>query len=248
MSNNDQHPLSDDRLDELVRSAALAGPAEPSRNDGLPALTRLLIACGAIGVAGVAIGVTLVFTPSPTPAPVEVAQSDNAPTPPERVEPATFVNRSAIERPEPSFQSRSMVVAQFSPEESDRLAALFFPETPGSTGVDPETHAEPNLSPGLANSDDLMAIGRLLRSADIARDTLALMSPDEQLEACRLWSTEPSLRPIAFDHLSRLSMDPSVSVATQRVVEKLALDPALRSWLTSYGLAWAGTKASDPSS
>jgi len=253
VTDRDRPTFSDDRLDEMVRAAALAGPpAGEDASPGLPVLTRVLLGLGVVAAASVAVALTLtVFLPANQSVPLQVAQADEPTLPVAEPFEATIADPGDQSDEAPAVSdgiaeaaadpvirpAASLVIARFSPEESDRLAALFFPvdaqteETMAQVPVEPADEDE-----GLSNRDHLLAIGRALRSADVARDALALMSPEEQLEACRLWSAEPSLRPIAFAHLSHLSMDPAVASDARRVAEALAIDASNRPWLASYGL------------
>jgi len=241
-------PLSDDRLDELVRAATLAGPTEPDRDrNELPPLTLALLASGLLGVAAVALAAAVWIGPAAGPtAPVaERDPAEGAPAESATAEIASVEARN--ERPvETGSGGRSLVVARFSPEESARLAWLFDgqPTAEAPAAEDSaaaarvvSTVAAASPPPPAVDADRIMALGRALRSADAARDALALMPAAEQLAACRLWAAEPSLRPIAFERLSVLSMHPTVADDVRRAARSMASDPSLTPWLRSYGLA-----------
>ncbi len=223
-------PLSDDHLDALIRRAALAGPVEQSNTpaDGLPLLTRLLLTAGVLGVAGAAIGLAVILTQpgQKTPAP-QIADA----TPPT---PATAPEPANTEPPKPT---RSFVVARFTPEESKALAAALFPdnEPAPDTVAAAEPVPLPDTTPDPARRDHLLALGRALRSAMNANDTLDLMSPAEQVEACRVWAADPSLRPVAFERLQQLASNPALADQVRHTAEALARDTAMRPWLMSYG-------------
>ena len=247
------NPLNDDRLDDLVRAAAAAGPVESGRESdrggGLPLVTRVLLASGVLAAAAVGVAFVVTGVPATTPATPGPQVADATPADPVGEEtdapiPEPTAQVAAVES-DPSAVRRSVVLARFTPEESAGMAALF--ETPAPAPA-PAAEPTPNVDgapaivaaspePAAASDEQLMALGRLLRSAEAARDTLALMSPGEQLEACRLWAAEPSLRPFAFERLSDLSMNPAVADDVRRAATAMASDPALSPWLQSYGLA-----------
>jgi hypothetical protein len=227
-------PISDDHLDALIRRAALAGPVEQSDTpaNGLPLLTRLLLAAGLLGVAGAAIGLAVILTrptqPSPTP-----TIADATPPPPELTPEPTVT--------ETSKPTRSFVVARFTPEESKALAAALFPanqpapDRPAAAEPVPPPDTTPDTTPDPARRDHLLALGRALRSAMNANDTLDLMPPAEQVEACRVWAADPSLRPVAFERLQHLASNPALADKVRHTAEALARDTAMRPWLMSYG-------------
>lgn len=238
--------LTDDRLDALVRRAALAGPLEAlgTPTGGLPILTRLLLALGLLGVAGAAIGFAVVLTrpaqpthtPTPTPA---IADAAPAPAPPE-ADSDTDTEPAPEAGAEPARPARSFVVARFTPEQSQALAAALFPESEpehrtAPAPAPPTSAPTPAPTPDPARQDHLLALGRALRSAMTANDTLDLMHPDQQVEACRVWASDPSLRPVAFERLQHLASDPALAGPVRHTAEALARDTAMRPWLMSYG-------------
>ncbi|MBX3315422.1 MAG: hypothetical protein KF902_01010 [Phycisphaeraceae bacterium] len=79
-------------------------------------------------------------------------------------------------------------------------------------------------------------LGRTLRSAELARQTLDAMSASEQLEACRVWAREPSLRPVAFERLARLQNDPALAGECARIASEMSDDSSLLAWARSHGL------------
>ncbi len=80
-----------------------------------------------------------------------------------------------------------------------------------------------------------------------ANDTLDLMHPDQQIEACRVWAQDPSLRPVAFERLQQLASDPALAEQVSQTAQALARDAALRPWLMSYGFQdTARAKAEKP--
>jgi hypothetical protein len=82
-----------------------------------------------------------------------------------------------------------------------------------------------------------LALGERIRSAASAEATLDTLPAAEQLEACRVWASEPHLRPVAFDRLRRLSVDASLADEVSTVLSELERTPGLDSWLRSYNLA-----------
>lgn len=81
-----------------------------------------------------------------------------------------------------------------------------------------------------------IALGRTLRSAELARQTLDAMPASEQLEACRVWAREPSLRPVAFERLARLQNDPALAGECARIASEMSDDSSLLAWARSHGL------------
>ena len=80
-------------------------------------------------------------------------------------------------------------------------------------------------------------LGELLRSADVAEQILDRLPPHEQLAVCKVWAYEPGRRPVAFDRLHRLSLDPELSGAVRTVIADLHRDPSLKKLLRSYRFA-----------
>ncbi|MEM7754031.1 MAG: hypothetical protein AAF297_00165 [Planctomycetota bacterium] len=262
--------LTDARLDELVRTAALSGPTERDhRGSGLPVLTRVLITSGLVSVAGLALAVVVAGVGGgqtgsqtgphmlPGPGAERVADAGDAPRITEETLPKGDLDRGDArgETARPSF-----VIARFSAEDSAGLEGLWFAPEGSDTTVPvrsesaadesfasvPASEQTASAAPAATTTPaatasrraEMLALGRLLRSADIARDTLAIMSPAEQLEACLLWTSEISLRPVAFERLAHLSMDPAVAGDVRRASLELMNDPAMRPWLASHGLAF----------
>lgn len=87
-------------------------------------------------------------------------------------------------------------------------------------------------------ADAFIALGERLRSGDAAREILATLSPDQQVEACEAWAAAPSLRYVAFDWLSRLARggDRETADAIASLRDRLAQNPDLKPWLASYSL------------
>jgi hypothetical protein len=82
----------------------------------------------------------------------------------------------------------------------------------------------------------VLALGRTLRSADLARQTLDAMPSGDQLEACRIWARVPSLRPVAFERLARLQSDPALAGECARIASEMSEDRALLAWARSHNL------------
>ena len=79
-------------------------------------------------------------------------------------------------------------------------------------------------------------IGDLLRSASVAEQILDRLSPPEQVAACGQWAREPVVRSVAFNRLRSLSKREELAGEVKLVLDKLAQDPTLSSWLRSYRL------------
>jgi hypothetical protein len=79
-------------------------------------------------------------------------------------------------------------------------------------------------------------LGELLRSASVAEQILDRLSPAEQVQVCAHWAGEPAVQSVAFSRLHRLSTEPTLSKDVRIVVDKLARNPALHSWLRGYRL------------
>lgn len=79
-------------------------------------------------------------------------------------------------------------------------------------------------------------MGELLRSASVAEQILDRLSPQEQVQVCAHWAGEPVMQSLAFSRLRRFSTEPSLSKNVRVVLDKLARDPALHSWLRGYSL------------
>ena len=91
-------------------------------------------------------------------------------------------------------------------------------------------------------------LGELLRSADVAERILDQLPPREQLAVCKVWAHEPGRRPVAFDRLHRLLLDPELSGAVRTVIADLHQDPSLKKLLRSYRFAEPDKKHSQSSS
>lgn len=87
-----------------------------------------------------------------------------------------------------------------------------------------------------ARERQILALGRAIRSAEIARATLNAMTGQEQLEACRLWARDPSLRPVAFERLARLQDDPAYAAECARIANAMSEDKHLLAWARSHNL------------
>ncbi len=79
-------------------------------------------------------------------------------------------------------------------------------------------------------------MGELLRSASVAEQILNRLSPEEQVQVCGHWAREPAVRSVAFSRLRRFLAEPSLSKDVRVVLERLARNPALHSWLRGYRL------------
>ena len=88
-----------------------------------------------------------------------------------------------------------------------------------------------------------IALGRTLRSAELARQTLDAMAASEQLEACRVWARDPSLRPVAFERLARLQNDPVLAGECARIASEMSVDSVLLAWARSHGLRMSSPTA-----
>ncbi|MBL1217013.1 MAG: hypothetical protein D8M59_05895 [Planctomycetes bacterium] len=84
-------------------------------------------------------------------------------------------------------------------------------------------------------------IGLALRSSMTAEIVLNRMSQPQQVEACRLWAADVSLRPVVFDRLRTLASSGNATLSEQvgAIVADLdASEPTeYRKWINSYGLA-----------
>jgi hypothetical protein len=79
-------------------------------------------------------------------------------------------------------------------------------------------------------------MGELLRSASVAEQILDRLSPQEQVQVCGHWAGEPVMQSLAFSRLRRLLDEPSLSKEVRVVVDRLARNPALHSWLRGFRL------------
>ncbi len=94
--------------------------------------------------------------------------------------------------------------------------------------------------PGGAEGSELwLAFGQRLSSGQAAQEVLLSLPAGRQVEVCRAWALQPSLRPVTFEWLARLgeSEDASVRAAVRSLRAELAEHPELRSWLRSYASA-----------
>ncbi len=62
------------------------------------------------------------------------------------------------------------------------------------------------------------------------------MPASEQLEACRVWARDPSLRPVAFERLAKLQNDPALAGECARIASEMSDDRFLLAWARSHGL------------
>lgn len=102
--------------------------------------------------------------------------------------------------------------------------------------TDPETSDKPARTPSATRDREILAIGRAIRSAEIARATLDAMPGEAQLEACRIWARDPSLRPVAFERLARLQDDPAYAAECARIAHAMSEDKHLLAWALSHKL------------
>lgn len=79
-------------------------------------------------------------------------------------------------------------------------------------------------------------MGELLRSASVAEQILNRLSPEEQVQVCGHWAREPVVQSVAFSRLRRFLTEPSLSKDVRVVLDRLARNPALHSWLRGYRL------------
>ncbi|MBL8762662.1 MAG: hypothetical protein JNM07_00145 [Phycisphaerae bacterium] len=82
----------------------------------------------------------------------------------------------------------------------------------------------------------LVHLGDTLRSAHVARAILDKLPDSDQLAACRMWASDPALRPVAFERLRDLSRRRDLDAGVRAVVRALGSESGLRSWINSYGL------------
>jgi hypothetical protein len=75
-----------------------------------------------------------------------------------------------------------------------------------------------------------------LRSASLAEQILNRLSPEEQIQVCGHWAREPAVQSVAFSRLRRFSTEPSLSKDVRVVLDRLAQNPALQSWVRGYRL------------
>ena len=104
---------------------------------------------------------------------------------------------------------------------------------PAESGVETESVAQESVR---ERERRYVALGRTLRSADVARGVLDAMEGAEQLEVCRVWARDPSLRPVAFERLARLQNDPSLAGECARIATEMSEDRGLLAWARSHGL------------
>jgi hypothetical protein len=102
--------------------------------------------------------------------------------------------------------------------------------------TDPETSDKPAPASGPSRERQILALGRAIRSAEIARATLDAMPGEEQLQACRIWARDPSLRPVAFERLARLQDDPAYAAECARIANAMSEDKHLLAWARSHNL------------
>jgi len=77
-------------------------------------------------------------------------------------------------------------------------------------------------------------LGEMMQSAQSARSAILLLPLDQQIEIVRVWSDEPSLRPVVFERLEELLRDPESASAAKLLRSELAMIPQLSSWVQSY--------------
>lgn len=174
-----------------------------------------LAACLAIVAAGSYLfGRSGRRAPDPV-APLALAPTDPEPPSPHPESPAPRTVRTVFEMPMPAGYKAAIEAAASDPR----------PEpTP--------TRAQPDRS----REKELLALGRAIRSADLARATLDTMTGEDQLEACRIWARDPSLRPVAFERLARLQNDPAHAAECARIASAMSEDRNLLAWARSHRL------------
>lgn len=105
-----------------------------------------------------------------------------------------------------------------------------------SATIDPRLPDREERAVTHAREREILALGRAIRSADLARQTLDTMSGEDQLNACRIWARDPSLRPVAFERLAKLQDDPALAGACARIASEMSDDRSLLAWARSHGL------------
>ncbi len=120
-----------------------------------------------------------------------------------------------------------------SPSES-ALASRPDPAHPASGDLATTPADTPTPSPSRERA--ILALGRAIRSAERARATLDAMPGEDQLEACRIWARDPSLRPVAFERLARLQDDPAYAAECARIAHAMSEDKHLLAWARSHNL------------
>lgn len=78
------------------------------------------------------------------------------------------------------------------------------------------------------------ALGERIRSGSTAQDALDALPPETQLAVCEVWAHRNTLRPIAFDRIRALSRDPELAQRIDETRARLAQNPDLAPWLSSY--------------
>ena len=226
-------------LDTLAREALLgdfAGPTTAMRGARAATLRRRHVAwrLGA-GLAACAAAALLVLVrpaahaPAPAPhvASIVVATADPLPDPADAREGLLLVRASARwETPAPR------VDAPRAPTLRERVDSLVREGDPrGALALLTDADAD-----GAAVSSALLAIGEGVRSGDTARELLASLPIERQIEACRAWVERPALRPVAFEWLASLerSSSPEASGMARALRDDLSHRPELRPWLLSY--------------
>lgn len=122
-----------------------------------------------------------------------------------------------------------------SPSES-ALAARPDPAHPASGDVATTPAGASTPTPSPSREREILALGRAIRSAERARATLDAMPGEDQLEACRIWARDPSLRPVAFERLARLQNDPAYAAECARIANAMSEDKHLLAWARSHNL------------
>lgn len=217
-----------DRLDELIREAALAGPTEPGERSrrALPLLV------GGAALAGVllaaAVGGFVLRSGAPAPRADEITAAPGSPKTPEASTPETLT--PATSAPKPEREPLFTLVLEI-PLVRPEAGAAFRAESIGQVA-----RAADADRPGTRREAELLEFGRTLRSAMEIRETLDAMTPAEQLRACRVWAEHPTLRPVTFERLLALREDPAVRDEVLALVDEMRDVDELRPWLRSYRL------------
>lgn len=199
------------------------------------AMRRILAgaACVAILIVGAFALGRMMTGASPAPGP-DSRLADA--TPEELIAPS---HESAIEISRPDSRRAARIVFEM-PVRPKHLAPGA--EVPGVTteperlAQSPASTPEPRAESARERERRYLAIGRTLRSADVAKQTLDAMPESEQLEACRVWARDPALRPVTFERLARLQDDPALAGECARIASEMSDDSHLLAWARSHGL------------
>lgn len=129
---------------------------------------------------------------------------------------------------------RSSVIIGFAASQPGAASVVETGAGAGSAGAEGPIGPDPELIAAARRRAELVELGRSLRSAMLAEESFNSMSPEEQLEACRVWSSDPSLWPAVFSRLELLRGDPRVEAEFNELVAEWRGDRVLSNWLVSY--------------